>query len=52
MHGGHTRDAYAHAPAPGMMTHLTIDDAYCEWYKEKTGKTLNRRHVLPVLHFL
>ena len=35
-----------------MMTHLTIDDAYYEWYKEKTGKSLNRRFVLPVLHSL
>ena len=42
MYGGDTCDAYAHAPVPEMMTHLTIDDAYFEWYKEKTGKTLNR----------
>ena len=49
---GHARDAYAHAPAPEMMTHLTIDDAYYEWYKETTGKTLNRRFVHPVLNSL
>ena len=52
MYGGDARDAYAHTPAPEMMTHLTIDDAYYEWYKETTGKTLNRRFVLPVLHSL
>ena len=52
MYGGDACDAYAHAPAPEMMTHLTIDDAYYEWYKEKTGKSLNRRYVLPVLHSL
>ena len=52
MYGGDARDAYAHAPAPGMMTHLTIDDAYFKWYKEKTGKILNRRFVLPILHSL
>ena len=52
MYGGDARDAYAHAPAPETMTHLTIDDAYYEWYKEKTGKSLNRRFVLPVLHSL
>ena len=52
MYGGDARDAYAHAPAPEMMMHLTIDDAYYEWYKEKTGKTLNRCFVLPVLHSL
>ena len=26
MYGDDTRDAFAHAPAPEMMTHLTIDD--------------------------
>ena len=52
MYVGDASDTYAHVPAPKMMTHLTIDDAYFEWYKEKTGKTLNRRHVLPVLHSL
>ena len=52
MYGGDTRDAYAHAPAPEMMTRLTIDDAYFKWYKEKTGKTLTCQHVLPILHSL
>ena len=52
MYGGDARDAYAHAPAPETMTHLTIDDAYFEWYKEKTEKALNRQYVLPILHLL
>lgn len=52
MYGGDKRDAYAHTPAFEIMTHLTIDDAYFEWYKEKTGNTLNCQHVLPVLHSL
>ena len=52
MYGDDACDAYANAPAPEMMNHLTIDDAYFEWYKEKTGKSLNRRHVLLVLHSL
>ena len=52
VYGGDARDAYAHAPAPEMMTHLTIDNAYFGWYKEKTDKTLNHRFVLPVLHSL
>ena len=52
MYGGDACDAYAHALAPEMMWHLTIDDAYFEWYKEKTGKTLKRRFVLPLLHSL
>ena len=52
MYGGDASDAYVHALALEMMTHLTIDDAYFEWYKEKTGKTLNRQHVIPVLNSL
>ena len=52
MYRSDARDAYGHAPAPEMMTHLTIDDTYFEWYKEKTGKSLNRRHVQPVLYSL
>ena len=52
MYDGDARDMYAHAPAPEMMPNLAIDDAYFEWYKEKTGKTLNRRFVLPVLNLL
>ena len=42
MYGGDARDVYAHTPTSEMLTHLTIDDAYFEWYKEKTGKSLNR----------
>ena len=52
MYGGDACDAYTHASAPKMMTHLTIDDAYFECYKEKTGKSLSRRFVLSVLHSL
>ena len=52
MYSGNASDAYAHVPAPEMMTNLTIDDAYFEWYKEKTGKALNHQFMLPVLHSL
>ena len=38
MYSGDDRDAYAHAPAPEIITHLIIDDAYFEWYKEKTRR--------------
>ena len=34
MYDGDARDTYTHAPAHEMMTHLTIDDTYIEWYKE------------------
>ena len=27
-------DKYINTPAPKTMTHLTIDDAYFEWYKK------------------
>ena len=52
MYGGDACDTHAHAPAPKRMTHLTIDDAYYEWYKKTTGKNLNCCFVLPVLHSL
>ena len=45
-------DVYAHVPAPEVMIHLTIDDAYFEWYKEKTGKSLNQCFVFLVFHSL
>ena len=49
--GGDATDAYAHSPAPSE-TYLAIDDAYADWYKEKFGKEINRKHVLPVYHCL
>ena len=54
MYGGDAYNAYVHAPAPApeIMTHLTIDDAYFEWYKEKAGKSLNHYFVFFVLHLL
>ena len=52
MYGGDACNAYAHAPAPEVITHLTIDDAYFEWYKGKTEKSLNQLFVLLDLHSL
>ena len=52
MYGGNTRDAYVHVPDPEVMTHLTIDNTYFEWYKEKTRKSLNQSFILPVLNSL
>ena len=51
VYGGDATDAYAHFPAP-RDTYLAIDDAYGDWYKDKFGKEVNRRHVLPVYHCL
>ena len=50
MYGGDACDSYAHAPAPKVITHLTIDDVHFEWYKEKTGKYLNG--LLFILSFI
>ena len=35
MYSRDSHDAYAYAPAPKVMTHLTIDDASFEWYLKK-----------------
>ena len=50
MYSGDAYNTYARDPYSKMMTHLTIDDAYFEWHKEKTGKSLNHRFILPILH--
>ena len=52
IYGGDASAAYAHAPTHTVMTHLTIDDTYVGWYKEKTGKSFNQRFVFRVLHSL
>ena len=33
-------------------TYLQLDDAYAEWYKNKTKETISKRMVLPVKHAL
>ena len=48
VYGGDAKDAFAHSPGPEMNTYLAIDDAYAEWYEQKFGKKIDRRHVLPV----
>ena len=47
IYDGDTPDVYAHTPSPKVMTHLTIDDAYFEWYKEKT----NGLYSLSSIHY-
>ena len=51
IYGGDATDAYAHSPAPND-TYLQVDDAYAEWYKNKTNETISKRMVLPVKHAL
>ena len=52
MHGCDIRDAYAHSPAPLIDTCLTTDDACANWCKQRFGKEISKRDVLPVLHCL
>ena len=49
--GGYATDPHAHSPAPSEI-YLAIDEVYSDWYKDKFGKEINRKHVLPVYHCL
>ena len=51
VYGDNATDAYTHSPASGD-NYLAINDAYANWYKDKLGEEVNRRHVLPVYHCL
>lgn len=45
-------DEFAHAPAHRIMTHLNIDDANFQWYKEKTKKSSDQHYYFPILYSL
>ena len=45
-------DAYAHAPKATTPTYLKIDDTYASWYRDRFGKEIDKRKVLPVEHSL
>ena len=49
--GGDATDAYAHLPTPSE-TYLVINDDYPDQYKDKFGKEINKKYVLPVYHCL
>ena len=51
VYGGDATDAYAHSPAPSD-THVAIDNAYADWYKDEFGTEINRRYTLPVKYCL
>ena len=51
IYGGDAIDAYAQSPAPND-SYLQVDNAYAEWYKNKTNETISKRMVLPVKHAL
>jgi len=52
IYGGDAKDAFAHSPGPWMPTFMKLDDAFCDWYLERTGAQLDKDLVLPVLRTL
>lgn len=49
IYGGDAKDAYAHSPASDKLkTFVKVDDAFCEWYKDKYSVDLDQRLVLSV----
>ena len=51
-YGGDAKDVFAHSPGPSMPTFMKVDDAFYDWYLERTGELLDNDQVLPVLHAL
>ena len=49
---GNAKDAFAHSPPPERPTFAQIDNAHADWCKNKFGKPVDRRLVLPVQHAL
>jgi hypothetical protein len=41
-------DAYAHADGPTVPCYLYVDEAYRDWWRNKTGETLAPGTVLPL----
>jgi len=52
IYGDDAKDAFAHSPGPSMPTFMKLDDAFCDWYLERTGVLLDKDLVLPVLRAL
>jgi len=52
IYGGDAKDAFAHSPGPSMPTFMKLDNAFCDWYLERTGVLLDKDLVLPVLRAL
>jgi hypothetical protein len=47
-YGADIVDAYAHSDGPTIPCYLRIDDAYRDWWFNKTGETLEPGLVLPL----
>jgi len=52
IYGGDAKDAFAHSPGPSKPTFMKVDDAFRDWYKDRTGILLEKDAVLPVLRAL
>ena len=52
IYGGDAKDAFAHSPGPSRPTFMKVDDAFRDWYRMRTGTTLDKDLVLPVLRAL
>ena len=40
--GADVKDAYAHAPASGIKTYMSVDEAYSDWFREVLGKEVKK----------
>ena len=52
IYGGDAKDAFAHSPGPSKPTFMKVDNAFREWYHDRTGVLLDKDLVLPVLRAL
>jgi len=52
IYSGDAKDAFAHSLGPSMPTFMKFDNAFRDWYLERTGKLLDNDLVLPVLRAL
>jgi len=44
-----TSNAYQQSPPPKIPRYMELDEAYCDWYREKYGKTIDpTKYVIPV----
>ena len=51
-YGGDAKYAFAHSPAPSVLTFVTIDNQYADWYKSKFGRQIDQARALPVMRAL
>ena len=49
IYGGDAKNVSAHSPAPSVLTFVTIDKQYADWYKFKFGRRIDLARVLPVM---